>query len=258
MILEPSFAGMEATSMTDSAQNQIGQNGFAILAAVFSEDAVDQILADFSATLNDHLEHSESILARSGAVYAARNVLEVFPPTADIWQTPCLLKLVGEILGRDVGLVRVLYFDKPPDRTWTLPWHKDLTITVRRPTGNAAEQFKIRDKAGVPHIDAPLEVLESMLTLRLHLDEVTSENGPLKVVTGSHRSGKRLTLDDGPQKTICVNRGDVLAMRPLVSHSSARSVAGTARHRRILHFEFSGTPQLPYGLQWYRFIRPVL
>ncbi|MBT4868433.1 MAG: phytanoyl-CoA dioxygenase [Planctomycetaceae bacterium] len=244
--------------MTDSAQDQIEQNGFAILAAVFGDDVVDQILSQLSVIMDDRMEHSESIRARSGAVYAARNVLEVFPPAADIWQTPRLLQVIGETLGPDFGLVRVLYFDKPPDRTWTLPWHKDLTITVRRPTGNAAEQFKIRDKAGVPHVDAPLEVLESMLTLRLHLDEVTSENGPLKVVTGSHRSGKRLTLDDGPQKTICVNRGDVLAMRPLVSHSSARSVAGTTRHRRILHFEFSGTLQLPHGLQWYRFIRPVI
>lgn len=244
--------------MTDSPKKQIEQNGFAILAAVFSESTVDQILSQLSATLNDRVEESESIRARSGAVYAARNMLKVFPPVASMWEMPRLLDLVGEVLGPDAGLVRVLYFDKPPDRTWTLPWHKDLTITVRRPAGNANEQHKIRDKAGVPHVEAPLQVLESMLTLRLHLDEVTSENGPLKVVSGSHRTGKRLTLDDGPQKTICVNRGDVLAIRPLVSHSSARSTAGTTRHRRILHFEFSGTPQLPHGLQWYRFIRPVL
>ena len=34
-------------------------------------------------------------------------------------------------LGPGLGLVRVLYFDKPPGQSWALPWHKDLTIAVR-------------------------------------------------------------------------------------------------------------------------------
>ena len=43
-------------------------------------------------------------------------------------------------------------------------------------------------KAGVPHETAPDEILREMLTLRIHLDDVTEENGPLQVVPESHRS----------------------------------------------------------------------
>jgi hypothetical protein len=41
-------------------------------------------------------------------------------------------------------------------------------------------------KAGAPHVIASDEILHKMLTLRIHLDEVTDENGPLRVVPGSH------------------------------------------------------------------------
>jgi hypothetical protein len=44
-----------------------------------------------------------------------------------------------------------------------------------------------------------------------------------------------------------VKRGGVLAMRPLVLHSS--SAAQTPRHRRVIHIEYSATV-LPEGLEW--------
>jgi hypothetical protein len=49
-------------------------------------------------------------------------------------------------------------------------------------------QFKV----GVPHVEAPEWLLEKMLTMRLHLDDMTEENGPLKVLPGSHHSGKAM------------------------------------------------------------------
>jgi hypothetical protein len=45
----------------------------------------------------------------------------------------------------------------------------------------------------------------------------------------------------------------VLAMRPLMAHSSPASHPETTRHRRILHLEFSGQPPLPDGFDWYEF-----
>src|SRR5947208_2732429 len=76
----------------------------------------------------------------AGAVYAARNVLAFFPEVADCWRRPPLPELLAAVLGSAFGLVRALWFDKPPDRTWSLPWHKDLTIAVRR-HGPANGQF---------------------------------------------------------------------------------------------------------------------
>jgi ectoine hydroxylase-related dioxygenase (phytanoyl-CoA dioxygenase family) len=45
-------------------------------------------------------------------------------------------------------------------------------------------------KDGLMHVQPPIAVLEQMLTVRLHLDDCNSSNGPLQVIPGSHKSGR--------------------------------------------------------------------
>jgi ectoine hydroxylase-related dioxygenase (phytanoyl-CoA dioxygenase family) len=97
-------------------------------------------------------------------------------------------------------------------------------------------------------------LLETMLTARIHLDEVTGENGPLKVLPGSHRSGTALDLGAGMPHAVLAGRGDVLLMRPLLAHSSGNADPATARHRRILHLEFAASRHLPDGYAWHDFV----
>jgi ectoine hydroxylase-related dioxygenase (phytanoyl-CoA dioxygenase family) len=161
---------------------------------------------------------------------------------------------LAAVLGPAYGLVRGLYFDKPPGKTWALPWHKDLTVAVRdnrRPGGGFS---KPTTKAGVPHAEAPRELLEAMLTARIHLDDVTEENGPLRVLPGSHRTGKELCVGDAAPETVLARRGDVLLMRPLLAHGSGHSHPDTRRHRRVLHLEFAAFRELPDGWEWHDFI----
>jgi ectoine hydroxylase-related dioxygenase (phytanoyl-CoA dioxygenase family) len=110
-------------------------------------------------------------------------------------------------------------------------------------------------KAGVAHVEAPEEVLQAMLTARIHLDDVTEENGPLRLIPGSHRSGKTLRFDPGASKSILAAEGDVLLMRPLVVHQSGNSHPGTRRHRCVFHLEFTASPVLPDRFAWQDFIR---
>src|SRR5262249_9802679 len=148
---------------------------------------------------------------------------------------------LATVLGRHFGLVRVLFFDKPPERSWFLPWHKDLTIAVRDHARPSARFAKPTRKAGIPHAEAPVEVLQTMLTTRIHLHAVTWENGPLKVLRGSHRLGKLLQIDETLAEPILVRRGDVLLMRPLLAHCSPNADPGASCHRRILHLEFAAS-----------------
>jgi ectoine hydroxylase-related dioxygenase (phytanoyl-CoA dioxygenase family) len=124
---------------------------------------------------------------------------------------------------------------------------------VKPHTGASPVFSKPTLKAGVPHIEASREVLEAMLTLRIHLDDMTDENGPLQVVPGSHRLGKVPVAGYETARAILGSRGDVLAMRPMLSHRSISSREGTTRHRRILHLEFTGLPHLPDGFEWHDF-----
>jgi ectoine hydroxylase-related dioxygenase (phytanoyl-CoA dioxygenase family) len=179
--------------------------------------------------------------------------LTLWPGAAAAWRQPPLPEILTALLGAGHGLVRALFFDKPPERTWALPWHKDLTVAVRDNRLPSCAFTKPTLKAGVPHVEAPREVREQMVTVRIHLDDVTEENGPLKVLPGSHRTGKELRVGDIPAQGIVVQRGDVLLMRPLVAHSSGHSHPDTRRHRRILHLEFAASAELPDGYGWYDF-----
>lgn len=236
-----------------SLVKQIESSGFAILRGVYSIEWTAACIETLERSLLSHRD-AEGVSARDGGVYASRNVLQICPDVREAWRTPRLLEFLFEILGPECGLVRILYFDKPPERTWALPWHKDLTIAVKPGCESAAWGRKPTLRAGVPHVEAPLSVLEQMLTLRIHLDPATSENGPLEVLAGSHRTGKQLVMDDQPETSILTAAGDVLAMRPLLAHCSGKSHPETPLHRRILHLEFAATPHLPDGFAWHDFI----
>ena len=99
----------------------------------------------------------------------------------------------------------------------------------------------------------PVEVLERMLTVRIHLDDADERNGALRVIPDSHRLG-RLNADqiaglrEERDETLCAAAaGDALLMRPLLLHASGRST--NDRPRRVLHLEYAGH-DLPSGLEW--------
>jgi len=209
----------------------------------------DQIAAAFA-------RDTESVRQREGAVYAVRNVLRLFPDATRLWQKPMLRELLSSVLGSEYGLIRGLFFDKPPDQTWALPWHKDLLIAVQNDRISSSLYSPPRLRIGVPHTEPPLEVLQSMLTLRIHLDDMTAENGPLEVLPESHLTGKTLQIHGFRAETLQCRAGDVLAMRPLLVHSSGRSLPEVKSHRRILHLEFCGLPELPDGVRWNEWYPP--
>ena len=222
--------------------------GYVLLPRVLAPAQVDAILARLDQAFHEDTTGA-TLRAQDGSVYGARNLLRLWPGVADVWRVPPLLGLLTETLGPDFGLVRVLYFDKPPEQSWALPWHKDRAIAVKS-NRLPSEQFtKPTFKAGVPHVDAPVWLLERMLTLRLHLDDMTDANGPLKVLPGSHQGDETAS-----PVTILGQRGDVLAMRPLLSHCSNKSHPDTSLQRRVLHFEFAGVRELPDGYAWQDFV----
>ena len=107
----------------DSLISQFHQQGWCILDEAVSLDQLQrlQVLADQLIESPD-----DGIRLKEGAVYAARNVMDVIPEVCDAWRCDALESFVRLQLGDEAGLVRAMYFDKPPAQTWALPWHKDL------------------------------------------------------------------------------------------------------------------------------------
>jgi len=221
--------------------------GYALLRGVFDVDDTSEL----TKRLTNALQTDESSVLRSREqTYGARDLVALLPETCEIPKRPALKEFIAAIMGADAGLVRALYFDKPPDRGWSLTWHKDCTIAVKRMDLPSGCFRRPTLKAGIPHVEAPESLLQRMLTLRVHLDPMTSENGPLSVIPGSHdeKSGRTFSAVE-----INTAAGDVFAMRPLLTHSSSSPNAGTTMHRRVIHLEFAPSPDLPDGYEWYSF-----
>ena len=241
---------MHGGSLVKSAE-LLASDGYVIVFAVYAAEECRELASQIQAALEACEDEASSLRRANGTIYGARNLLDLFPPARELWRRPPIVELLSRVLGQEFGLVRGLFFDKPPASSWSLPWHRDLTIAVREHVPITTQFRNPTVKAEVPHVEAPDELLRHMLTLRIHLDDATAENGPLQVIPGSHHS--RDTHSSREPVTILAKAGDVLAMRPLLLHSSGESQAGTALHRRVVHLEFAASAELPDGLRWRQF-----
>jgi len=168
-------------------------------------------------------------------------------------QHQAVSSVVQSALGPAAFMVKGILFDKHPGANWKVPWHQDLTVAVKART-EAAGYGPWSVKAGVLHVQPPMEVLERMLALRIHLDDCGQGNGALRVLPGSHKHGQiagqtvRAAQERYPEVICSVSRGGILAMRPLLVHSS--SSARTATRRRVLHLEFAAC-ELASRVAWF-------
>ena len=227
----------------------LATNGFAWVPGVFDADAVARFIADATAALSSVAASGSLIGGGPGQrPHGARNLLRLWPAAKEIARTPDLAAILLHVLGPGAGVVRGLFFDKPPGDGWALPWHRDTTIAVKR-HGALGAFGKPTVKAGVPHVEAPTELLDAMLALRVHLDAMTTMNGPLRVTPGSQHG------DAGrPPETLYCEAGDVLLMRPRLLHASAGCEPDHAGHRRIVHLECAPSVVLTDGFEWDKFI----
>lgn len=166
---------------------------------------------------------------------------------------PPMIDLATRVLGTDALAVKAILFDKTAKANWKVAWHQDLTIAVKEKKV-VKGFYPWSEKAGIPHVQLPVEILENLLTLRIHLDDCDADNGALKVIPTSHLYGKLECeqishLGQTSKVHICTaSSGDVLVMRPLLLHSSSASVQ--PRRRRVLHIEYAAL-KLPGGLEWF-------
>lgn len=230
---------------------ELEKNGFSLLPEVLGASYIERLQAILDLQIRTDSVGSLA-QSNSGQVYAARNLLSSAPELKSLLERPLVQRFVAQVLGPSAGLVRVLFFDKPPEQSWSLPWHKDQSIAVAGHGTLPSGYSRPTIKRGVPHLIAPDALLREMLTLRIHLDAMTADNGPLQVVPQSHHSSTDPGVGVENRTTIHAVAGEILAMRPLLTHASGLSKPGTTQHRRILHLEFAAGP-LPEPLQWYEF-----
>jgi ectoine hydroxylase-related dioxygenase (phytanoyl-CoA dioxygenase family) len=180
----------------------------------------------------------------------ARHVLKC-PPIAALATDPRLLAIASEWLGAPAIPFKATLFDKNPGANWLVAWHQDTALPlVQRSAAAGWGPWSIKD--GVNYAHAPATVLDRVIALRIHLDDSFSENGPLRVLPGTHRLGvlsdaqvAELARNAHPSQC-CVPAGGVIAMRPLIVHASSKSLSLSSR--RVLHVEYAASLEIAPGL----------
>lgn len=214
-------------------------SGFAILPDLFSHNEINRLLQQL-----DTLSPKRS---RAGV----RHALGV-APVAELARHPAMMDFAFRVLGSNAFPFRATLFDKSQAANWLVVWHQDTALPLQcRQNLHGWGPWSVKD--GVNYAHAPAAILEQVLAVRVSLDDSSHENGPLRVLPGTHTSGV-LSDDDIHQlaSTIspidCVSRkGGIVAMRPLIVHSSSKSHADAPR--RILHIEYAASPLIAIPLR---------
>jgi ectoine hydroxylase-related dioxygenase (phytanoyl-CoA dioxygenase family) len=174
------------------------------------------------------------------------------PRVREIASDSRLLQLAAEMLGGRAVPYRATLFEKSGRANWLVVWHQDTALPLVAPI-DGEEWGPWSTKAGVLYAHAPAWALDRIVALRNHLDASTCDNGPLRVIPGTHRAG---VLSDeevfararqGGAVDCLVGRGGVLAMRPLLIHSSSK--VRLDKPRRVLHIEYADTLDLEQGVR---------
>lgn len=222
----------------------IDRDGFTTVADVLTS-------ADIAALAATVAEPDVASIERAGSVFGGRNLL-TSPIVREIARGDKLIRLLAPHIANPRP-VRALFLDKTPAANWPVLWHQDLTIAVdRRHDIEGWGPWSV--KAGVVHVEPPPSILERMLTIRLHLDDSHANNGPLRVLPGTHRLGrlKRDQIADLRREiaeAICVAAaGAALLVRPLLLHAS--SPATKPSRRRVIQIEYAPADSLPPPLRW--------
>jgi ectoine hydroxylase-related dioxygenase (phytanoyl-CoA dioxygenase family) len=147
-------------------------------------------------------------------------------------------------LGGSAVPFRATLFFKSRSANWLVVWHQDTALPLQS-RFEAAGWGPWSVKAGILYAHAPADALSQVVALRLHLDSSTEANGPLRVIPHSHTSGvltdqaiAELVRAADPVSCIA-GLGSVVAMRPLIVHSSSKSTS--SEPRRILHIEYASS-----------------
>ena len=223
----------------DSGRDKVEEQGFTILPFVVLPETVNKI--------SDEISRSASNRSRAGVRHAMH-----LAPVKEVASSSELMTLTRDMLGPQAFPFRATIFDKSPDANWLVVWHQDTALPLRDRL-EAPGLGPWSTKEGISYAHAPAKVLSQVLALRIHLDDSTADNGPLKVLPGTHTlrvldDDRIHDLSEKVRAVECVvPRGGVMAMRPLLVHASSKSRSGISR--RVLHIEYAASDSIASPLE---------
>jgi ectoine hydroxylase-related dioxygenase (phytanoyl-CoA dioxygenase family) len=220
-------------------QSSFNEYGFAIILSVLADPDISKLEQAFAS--------ADVRRSKAGVRHALKH-----SPVAEMAHDERLLEIARRVLGTGAVPFRATLFDKSPNSNWLVVWHQDTALPLcERHETPSWGPWSVKD--GVIYAHAPTAALAQVLALRIHLDNSTADNGPLRVLPATHKTG--VLSDDAIHKLAeevtsvdcLVPRGGVLAMRPMIVHASSKSRSEMSR--RVLHVEYAASRFIENGLE---------
>jgi ectoine hydroxylase-related dioxygenase (phytanoyl-CoA dioxygenase family) len=232
-------------TVTERHKIDLTENGFTTVDSIYSNKEIEQILLTV-----DQADKDKETFRKSADLFAIRQFLKEIPEIKNLVFNENLKSVVRQLFGDNYFVVKSIYFDKPATSNWYVSYHQDLTISVDKkvelenfgPWTTKQNQFAVQP---------PIDILENIYTIRIHLDDTDENNGALRVIPKSH--SKKIyrpeTIDWTTETEMAckVSKGGIMIMKPLILHSSSRITNN--KKRRVIHIEFSNQ-ELPTELKW--------
>jgi Phytanoyl-CoA dioxygenase (PhyH) len=92
------------------------------------------------------------------------------------------------VIPQEFRAIQCTFFEKTLTNNWLVPVHQDLSVPVanRLPLPGWGPWTQ---KEGTTFVQPPVQVLEELVAVRLHLDPCAANDGPLVVVPRTHGQG---------------------------------------------------------------------
>jgi ectoine hydroxylase-related dioxygenase (phytanoyl-CoA dioxygenase family) len=229
----------------DKHKIEVGENGFTTINNLYSNEEVEKILAAIN-----QVDNSKETFRKSSDLFAIRQFFKELPQTVNLIFTENLKNLIQQLFESNYFVVKSIYFDKPESSNWYVSYHQDLTISVDKKV--ELENFGTWTKKHNQFaVQPPICILENIFTIRIHLDDTDKDNGALRVIPKSHLKKiyrpENINWEIEQEITFHVRKGGIMIMKPLLLHSSSKTINN--KRRRVIHIEFSNQ-ELPKEIKW--------
>lgn len=153
----------------------IREEGYGLIPGVFTRDEIFNVL--------EQVGMEALPRTRAGVRHAMRSV-----SVAQIARDSRMMEFACHILGARAIAFRATLFEKLPESNWLVGWHQDTALPLKdRREVSGWGPWSRKDNVNYAH--APARALEKVVAFRVHLDDSTLENGPLRVLLGTHTQG---------------------------------------------------------------------
>jgi ectoine hydroxylase-related dioxygenase (phytanoyl-CoA dioxygenase family) len=209
--------------------------GFSITENIFSNEEVDGLI---------------TLIGVSDEKYAIRQLVNKKPEILKVILNNRRFKQLYKLVCKEnYFLTKAIFFNKPSKSNWFVSNHQDLSISAKNKK-EANEYTNWTNKKGQLGVIPPVNILEQTITFRIHLDKADETNGALRVISKTHKKGV-IRIDEkfnneglGKDELCVVSKGGVMMMKPLLLHSSSKSIS--ENDRRVIHLEFCNQ-EIPMG-----------